>query len=292
MPPRLSHCPLCSGVRFHADEFATWYLNLAPPYQVAQCRDCTLRFLNPRPTADEYQRMYSDYSGPLAETYPASAEFYGSQDELRLREYRAKLARLARLGVRGGRLLELGSCTGVFLHEAQQAGFDVVGVEPSNAARETARERFGLVLCAGNIEDQDLAPASFDVVFSSHVFEHLFAPLDAARRVTAWLKPNGLHMLEVPNQFEQLGSRLRRWHLRPRFQLPRTFLSIHHTTFFSPRTLRRLVRESGCQPIHLRGIRYGDVRIFSQPTLFLKRAIGSVLGAAAAIEMLARKPPG
>ena len=289
LPETLTECLLCGGRRLKPDPFADSQLNLAKPHAVVRCTACSFRFVSPRPTADEYRQMYESGSGPLADVYPPRQEFYGGEIRLRLTEYRRKLDILQKAGA-SGRLLELGSCTGIFLNEARLRGFEVEGVEPGAESRQTAEAEYGLKLCAGNVEELDFPAESFDVVFSSHVFEHLLDPLAVARKISYWLRPGGLHMLEVPNQFETAGAIAKRCHLWPPHARERSFLSIHHPVFFTPKTLHMLARLSGCDALRVGSVYYGRFEPLRRPASAFRRAVSTIFGGSGAIELLARKP--
>lgn len=290
MPEQLDACILCGAPALKRDRFAESMLNLSAEHGVAQCAQCGFRFLNPRPTADDYRQLYEGNTGPLVSSYSPIADFYNETDQIRLPEYRRKLHMLKQLGA-GPRLLEIGSCTGVFLNEARQAGFDVEGIEPSNQSRRRAQEQFGLELHGGNIEDVDLPTGHYDVVFSSHVFEHLADPRAVAERVVAWLKPGGLHMIEVPNQFDYVGARIKRLGIYPLRPYERSFRSVHHTVFFSRRTLRLLAELTGCHLIHVRSVYHQRPNMRRGPGYLLRRAAFALTGGGPFIESLARKPP-
>ena len=49
-----------------------------------------------------------------------------------------------------------------------------------------------------NLEDQGFADASFDIVVTQDVFEHLFHPGQAMREIARTLKPGGLALMTVP----------------------------------------------------------------------------------------------
>jgi 2-polyprenyl-3-methyl-5-hydroxy-6-metoxy-1,4-benzoquinol methylase len=262
-------------------------LNLSSDHAVTVCNTCRFRFLSPRPTRDEYTALYASGTGPLADLYGQVETFYTEQSSLRLAEYRKKLQIFAAHGITGGRLLELGAWRGEFLNEAQQRGFDPLGIEPSQETAAEGAKTFNVDIRPGFIEDFSFEPNSFDVVFSSHVFEHLLDPLGVAKRVTEWLRPGGLHMIEVPNQFELFAVKRRRLSGRP-LQRERTVRSVHHTVFYGPKTLRLLARESGCDPVHVRNVLYSrpDPR---NPRALLRHLNYALMGAPA-IELLARKP--
>ena len=166
--------------------------------------------------------------------------------------------------------------------------------EPSGAAREIAEQRYGLSLYAGSIQDQAFPQECFDVIFANHVLEHLMDPLCVSELVWRWLKPNGLFLAEVPNEFGNIRSRYGRLLRRMEHQ-PRSLLSIHHTVFFTPATLALLAARAGFREVRIRSI-YNDrrlgtsglVRRLPHPRLAMARVAASIWGGPV-IELLARK---
>ena len=277
MPETISSCLLCGERCLVRDDYAERMLHLHDVHGVSQCQCCGFRFLNPRPTAMEYQDVYSSGGGELSTFYPIDAQYYGGQELVRLAQYRNKLDLLAKLGCSKGRLLEIGSCTGVFLNEARQRGFDVVGIEPSRRNAEMAKHTHGFELLVGNIEDFSFPQDNFDVVFSSHVFEHLLDPLRETKKIASWIRKGGFLMLEVPNQLANPRVMRRRFFDKCQ-PMERSFLSIHHPVFFDKRTLKDLVRRAGF-----------DVRVFQSvyhyaettprtPKMLISRFLDSIFG--------------
>jgi 2-polyprenyl-3-methyl-5-hydroxy-6-metoxy-1,4-benzoquinol methylase len=281
----LEACLLCGSSALVRDEWAEEALNLQLHHGVVQCSDCSLRFLSPRPRREEYIEAYSTGTGSLIAEYGPIDGFYVSHDELRQGQYRIRLQHLQRALPPGGRVLEIGASSGRFLASAQKAGFVVTGIEPSVEARREALKRHALDFLPLTVDQAEFQPSSFDAVVSSHVFEHLLEPLMVAKKVEAWLSPGGVHILEVPNQWESVGARLRRAGLIQLEPRSRSFTSIHHTIFFSPRTLKELARRSGLEPVRVRKVHYARPGHLN----LLKRTASGLVGAPV-IELTARKP--
>lgn len=158
---------------------------------------------------------------------------------LRLAADRDRLARLSR-HAGSGRLLDVGSATGSFLAAAAAAGrFDVEGVEPDPGTSEQARA-LGVRVTTGTLENVTRPPGGFDVVTMFHVIEHLASPRAALERTRALLRTGGIVVIETPTT-DNLWFRLapRRW----RQLIP------DHYFFFSRRTLERLLRQTGFEPL-------------------------------------------
>ena len=69
----------------------------------------------------------------------------------------------------------------------------------SKAAAEFGREKFGLNIQVGVLEDNDFSNGYFDVVVMWHLLEHLPKPFDSLKEVNRLLKIGGVIGLEVPN---------------------------------------------------------------------------------------------
>ena len=137
-----------------------------------------------------------------------------------------------------GRLLDLGCSCGFLLDLARTRGWDTVGVEPEVTARRYAVEHLGLDVFGGTLDQAAFPPASFDVVVSLQVFEHLLNPKQVLWEIARVLKPGGLLVVEVPG-IDNLGFRFfGRWHRH---------FARHHLSFFSTQTLTRLVTGAGYQ---------------------------------------------
>ncbi|MBX4210351.1 class I SAM-dependent methyltransferase [Candidatus Parcubacteria bacterium] len=97
------------------------------------------------------------------------------------------------------RLLDVGSSWGKYMIDMKQfGGFKVTGVEFNKKMCEKGRQ-MGLDIRHGNLEDQQFAAGSFDVVVMSHVIEHLYDPLSTLREVNRILSAEGIVFIKTPN---------------------------------------------------------------------------------------------
>lgn len=95
-------------------------------------------------------------------------------------------------------LLDIGCGTGDFLKTAQNAGWQITGIEPSEEARKIANDKTDNSVF--EIEElTQLKPKSFDVITLWHVLEHL-PDLEMHTAIfKRLLKPNGRLIIAVPN---------------------------------------------------------------------------------------------
>jgi 2-polyprenyl-3-methyl-5-hydroxy-6-metoxy-1,4-benzoquinol methylase len=262
LPEERQHCPVCDSNRARTDSPAIHTLNLGRPFAVVRCEDCGMRWLSPRPTADEYNQMYrllyfaneqspvSLEFGALPEwmsEYPQPAvttrRFHESHAEDRLAHSERQLASIAARKPNRGRMLEIGAGHGEFLALARSVGWQVSGIEPSKTAVAHARLHQNLELVPTTLEAYT-TDEQFDVIYLSHVFEHVLEPSAVLATIKRLLAPGGLLALEVPNQFESWVRRLAKV-MRMRSGRERTIYSIHHTLFFGPHQLAALLAHHG-----------------------------------------------
>src|SRR5262245_34170407 len=128
---------------------------------------CELVYQNPRFTRETLARYFS------SETFirdPADLDDligysnYLEWDESYRRTAAFRLARITRLHPPPGRLVEIGSATGSFLSEARARGFIVSGLDISSRFAEMARNRHGLDIEIGFVEENQLPQNHFDVI--------------------------------------------------------------------------------------------------------------------------------
>lgn len=97
-----------------------------------------------------------------------------------------------------GQVLELGSGHGGFVALLHWAGFDATGLELSSWVVQFARETFGMPMLLGPVEDQQIKPASLDMIVLMDVLEHLPDPVSTMRHCLEMLKPNGILVIQTP----------------------------------------------------------------------------------------------
>lgn len=141
------------------------------------------------------------------------------------------------------RLFEIGCGTGLFLDEARRAGWEVTGLEVSAYAAGVARSR-GLEVQSAPAEEVPLPDGAYDALVLWDVIEHVRDPGALLQSAAAALRPGGVFALST-GDITSWCARLSgpRWHL---FNLP------EHLFFFSPESLRRLLRAADCEVLTCR----------------------------------------
>jgi SAM-dependent methyltransferase len=216
-------CPLCGG-----EEHRTLFVKRG--YPIVRCADCDLVFSNPQVdesrVLDEYRAGGSSDLWVDVLTSPRQLELDRAKFERILDELEPHRGR--------GRLLDVGTSIGLFLHLAQERGWRTVGTEFGGKARAYARERFGLDVLDVPLPELE---GEFDVVTLNSVLEHVNEPRTMLRQVRERLAPGGALYLIVPN-VDSLACRV----LHERAA---TFDGRNHLVYFGPRTLRAMLEAEG-----------------------------------------------
>lgn len=210
--------------------------------------------LCPRPTPDEIQASYripNYYTrGEAAERLNQTPPLENLLTRLRIgiswrrdRGTYIDQTWIARqCGDRPRRVLDIGCGNGTILAAFKEAGHEVLGIEPDEAARTVAQSH-GLPVVDGTAERLPPAVAGreFDFVVMTHVLEHTLEPLTAVRNAASLLADGGTLILETPNNAAigmlQAGSTWR-W-----LDVPR------HLNFFTPVSLKLICRQAGLLPL-------------------------------------------
>jgi 2-polyprenyl-3-methyl-5-hydroxy-6-metoxy-1,4-benzoquinol methylase len=242
----VDRCILCGATSPREDSRFYRLLGLKVPYGVVKCRECALRWLSPRPTADRYRELYryeNYFDGERA------VERYASLACARRPYFAQRIQCVERLFTGPGKLklLDVGAATGEFVVEATRRGHDANGIELSEGAREAAYSFYGIHLHGGELSDY--APCTFDVIHMNHVLEHMPDPSRTLRECYHLLRQGGVLIIEVPQQFDnvleciQYAFGLK----RPAFNL----YSLHHTYFFRAHHVRVLLDQAGFRTLRL-----------------------------------------
>ncbi|MBM4466075.1 MAG: class I SAM-dependent methyltransferase [Chloroflexi bacterium] len=169
---------------------------LGGPFRLVKCQQCGLIYLNPRPTREEMGQYYPPDYEPYAQDIEQAKSFLSGLD------YRYGVAKRCRMITKRkgpGRILDVGCGVGHFLSGMRQRGWQAFGTEISERAAAYARERFGLEVLVGELEEAKFPAAYFDAVTLWHVLEHLHDPLATLVELFRLLKDDGLLVFSIPN---------------------------------------------------------------------------------------------
>jgi len=236
-------CPLCKQddfkVKFPAtvaphETLSVNEFNCTNPghgrhFQIVRCLQCCMTYCTPRPALAEILEAYTLGEDPT----------YVEEEQGRTETFQRVLRSFAQTK---GRLLDIGCNTGVFMAEAQTAGFEVFGVEPSRYAAGLARREKGLNVHCGVVPCSLPWKELFDVVTMWDVIEHVDDPLEIMRFIRSSLKAGGEFHLATMN-VESLYARIagHRW----------PWYMLMHLHYFSPKTIAAMLRQAGFSTVRI-----------------------------------------
>lgn len=202
-------------------------------------------FLNARSADYGPEYFLAEYESQYGKTY--------FNDEENIRSYaRKRIDVLESVGVKNGRLFEIGAAAGYFLDEARQKGFEVSGIEPSGIASKYAREELGLDVRSLTLDQIELDDGEFDVVAAFFVLEHIPDQVYALRTISRILKKGGFFLFSIPSIYgPSYQCRRSRW----AFEHP-----IDHFADYSPSFLKRIFPIYGMRAIYFEPFSYHPER--------------------------------
>src|SRR5262249_21324056 len=233
----LSFCNLCGNTSIESVD-VEWNL--------CRCGKCGYVFDSPRPAMPHLAAFYAQ---------PAKYDLWLRQEVGRDRLWKRRLKKLFHHRVPGS-LLDVGAGIGQFLHHAKPFFTQVSGTEISENAIAIAREKYGVDLWMGQVEEMKLPPESFANITVFHVLEHVPDPVKLMRCCHALLCPGGTLVVAVPN--DVLGWRSTLYKLGKRVGIAafRDFSPVLgiakagtgeeiHLSHFTPGVLHRLLEGAG-----------------------------------------------
>jgi SAM-dependent methyltransferase len=211
---------------------------------ICKCSSCGYIFDNPRPS---FEKIHEYYSKP--------GKYDGWLEDLRPREklWKRRL-NLMRKWKKPGSLLDVGTGIGQFLDIGRNDFTETCGTEISDSAIHIAKERFGLDIFQGSIENIDFSKRKFDNITIFHVLEHVDDPRAVIRKCRDLLNEGGMLFIAVPNDIQSIKAKgnemarklgIYRSSLKGVYGLPRLTLDGSvgeiHLSHFTPDVLKSML---------------------------------------------------
>lgn len=228
-------CEICNSgeqEHIHRQHFLFPGLTHFVHYDVVTCRACGFAFASNIPDQSTLDQFYQSSGHHLHASLPPGlqrihADFF---------QFVHQHCRLSH----DEPILDIGSGMGHFLHHFQNVGYQrLLGLEPSVAAVELARETYGLDICSGTI-DNFATGERFGLISLCGVLEHIADLRRSMARITGLLKDDGNLFIAVPDAstFGQAPP-----------SEPFLEFALEHINFFSATSLDTLLCTSGFEKV-------------------------------------------
>lgn len=215
-------------------------------YRLVRNRRYGYREVRPTPSSAEIQEYY------VKEFYAAgNPRFNDSSLDVQVRDQKwydgnrdavcENLVEIMKRPLKGLELLDVGCGWGQALLGFRTKGFVCYGFDPASDAVSYLRRRRLNVVEAGMDTMDVFGGKTFDVVTMFNVLEHLADPIGALGQIRRLLKPRGVLVVDVPNEFNPFQLAARSLHHLPEWWVAPP----QHLSYFSPMTLRKLLTGAG-----------------------------------------------
>lgn len=221
-------CPICAQPSARAFQ--------KNDYWIYACAKCRHQFVAIDSVITHAEMVYNDdYFAGGGAGYPD----YLAESGL-IRAHGRRYGRLLKQFIAPGQVLDIGAAAGFMLQGFLAENWTGAGLEPNDRMASYARDRLGLAVQTGTLE-QLTASDRFDLVSMIQVLPHFYDLRLALERAATATKPGGYWLIETWNR-DSLTAKLfgKNWH---EYSPP----SVLH--WFTPASVQKLTAQYGFHPV-------------------------------------------
>ena len=168
---------------------------------VYRCTECGL-FITGQTEEEMREKANQIYSSKYWEERQASlsleSDFTDKTSIYKLKHWRSQVKYCEPFLENKKDILEIGSGAGQALFYFEKMGHNVIGVEPDSKNTNLINRKLKLGKCITGYAEDTVVKGVFDIIWISHVFEHLIRPDVLLERCKDNLKKDGIIFIEVP----------------------------------------------------------------------------------------------
>lgn len=201
--------------------------------QVVKCNRCGLSYINPVLDSSIVLEGYSE----------GKDETFVSQNDAREKTFTKCLKVIEEYYPKRGRILDIGTAGGSFLHVCKGYGWEVAGCEPNKWLCQWAKDNYKIDVLPGTVFEQPYQEASFDVVTLWDVLEHTPDPRKVLEECMRLLKDDGLLIINFPDVGSWIAKMMKRkW----------VFLLSVHLYYFDKKTISQMLSAVGFEIVKIK----------------------------------------
>ncbi len=235
-------CNLCgsrnSKVKYHGttdpdtEKLLTSYSasgNFVSKETLVECTDCNLIYTSPRLRRDLILKSYTEAEDPT----------YVSQAVGRIKSFERCLDSVEEFK-KGGAILDIGAAAGFFLKVAKERGWETYGIEPSQYLSNYGNKNYNVNITCGTLETAPAPQKKLDCITLWDVLEHTFDPKAVLKTCNAYLKDDGIVVINYPN----IGNPMAKLAGKNYW-----FILSVHLYYFVPKTIKAMLESAGFEVV-------------------------------------------
>ncbi len=165
-----------------ADLFACTNAGFGKHGPIVKCPHCGMVYVQEKLTQTQISTYYEVVEDPL----------YFQEQRAREATFAGYLLELYKVFPNRGKLLDIGTNTGLFVKLAIDQGWQATGIEPNKWSVDYAKKNYGIDIVAKPFAKNVFPKASFEVLTMWDVIEHFTDPVAAMVTVHYFLKLGGV----------------------------------------------------------------------------------------------------
>jgi len=179
-------------------------------YSLLKCDKCSFKFIYPTPSDKALDFIYSAPEYSQWETFDEQGKTISTR-YLNFKYYSKIISRYKK----GGKFLDCGCATGLFMDVMKKEGFDCYGIETAEIPFSKTKKNHSGKVFKSNIGDMKINDGFFDVITMFDFIEHVKDPQKVLDKANRLLSDEGLLFIITPDT----GS------------LSASILGIHHNDY-------------------------------------------------------------
>ena len=199
-------------------------------YWIWECPVCHLQYVEIQTSQGHVTQIYGD------SYFRGGGAGYSNyiREEKIITDHGRRYGKMLSKFIQPGTVLDVGAAAGFILKGLSEYGWDGIGLEPNATMAEHGREKTGVNVEVGTLE-QFTSVERFDLVTMIQVVPHFYELRRALQAAADLTKPSGYWLIETWNKDSWMARIMgKNWH---EYSPP----SVLH--FFSPETLRLFVKQ-------------------------------------------------
>lgn len=156
---------------------------------IVKCSNCQIIYVDEKLTQEQVSTYYECANDPL----------YFDEQEARRLTFQKYLKKLRSFFPKKGKLLDIGTNTGLFVKIAMDNSWVATGLEPNKWGVEYAKKNYRVNLVNKSFDKNTFKKEFFDVVTMWDVIEHFTDPIFEIEKVYEIIKPHGVFAFSTIN---------------------------------------------------------------------------------------------